>query len=309
MHDIVATGRITLAGDRAGSFGRRLVPYHTTYSALSAAVGGCGAFPSSLGKPRVAGSGAEADDNSVSTSRTPPLISSGDNSSSLACAINCSICCASGRLSRRASSSARCSRLRASLWSPSFARCKSVIARFARPTSSSSTSPSSSYDRQLLLAADFQRLVELTARLQDVGDPAHRHGARAHVAEALVDRQLLLVADSQRLVELRRGPAGCRRSGPSSRRARARRRAAHRPAAPPRGGSSAPRRLRRGPAGCRRSGPSSRRASARRRAAHRPAAAPRGGFAAPRRVAPRACRMSAIWPIVTARERTSPRRS
>ena len=57
-------------------------------------------------------------------------------------------------------------------------------------------------DRQLLLAADAQRLVELAAALQDVGDLAHRHGARAHVAEALVDRQLLLAADAQRLVEL-----------------------------------------------------------------------------------------------------------
>ena len=40
-------------------------------------------------------------------------------------------------------------------------------------------------DRQLLLAADAQRLVELAARLQDVGDLAHGDGARAHVAEPL----------------------------------------------------------------------------------------------------------------------------
>ena len=60
-------------------------------------------------------------------------------------------------------------------------------------------------DRQLLLAADAQGLVELAAGLEDVGDLAHGDGARADVAEALVDRQLLLAADAQGLVELAAG--------------------------------------------------------------------------------------------------------
>ena len=106
-----------------------------------------------------------------------------------------------------------------------------------------------------------------------------------------------------------RGPARCRRSCPSSRRARARRRAAHRPAAAPRCGFSAPRRVGRGPARCRRFCPSSRRASARRRAAHRPAAASSLRIFSASSSWPRACKMSAILPIVTARERTSPSRS
>jgi hypothetical protein len=38
-------------------------------------------------------------------------------------------------------------------------------------------------DRQLLLGADFERLVELPAFHQDVGDATHRHGPLAHVAE------------------------------------------------------------------------------------------------------------------------------
>jgi hypothetical protein len=52
---------------------------------------------------------------------------------------------------------------------------------------------------------DLQRLVELPAGLQNVGDFAHRDGARAHVADPLIDRQLLLLADLQRLVELASG--------------------------------------------------------------------------------------------------------
>ena len=60
-------------------------------------------------------------------------------------------------------------------------------------------------DRQLLLAADAQGLVEIAAGLEDVGDLAHGYGARADVAEALVDRQFLLAADAQGLVEIAAG--------------------------------------------------------------------------------------------------------
>ncbi|MFO0647806.1 MAG: hypothetical protein U0326_16325, partial [Polyangiales bacterium] len=37
-------------------------------------------------------------------------------------------------------------------------------------------------DGKLLLPSDAQRLVELTARLEDVGDLAHRDRARTHIA-------------------------------------------------------------------------------------------------------------------------------
>ena len=70
-------------------------------------------------------------------------------------------------------------------------------------------------DRQLFLAADAQGLVEIAARLEDVGDLAHGDGARADVAEALVDRELLLAADAQGLVEIAAPLAEYRRSCPS----------------------------------------------------------------------------------------------
>ena len=59
-------------------------------------------------------------------------------------------------------------------------------------------------DRQLVLLADAQGLVELAAGTQDVGDLAPSDGGLADVAEVLGDRQLILLADAQGLVVARR---------------------------------------------------------------------------------------------------------
>ena len=163
------------------------------------------------------------------------------------------------------------------------------------------TSPSSLEDRQLFLPADAQRLVELAAGLQDVGDLAHGHRPRRDVAEPLVDRQLLLLADAQRLVVL---AAGLQDVGDLAHGDRPRPDVAEplvdRQLLLPADAQGLVQ-LARGPAGCRRSCPWSPPRDARRRAARRPAAPPRGGCAGPRPVRPRACRMSAILPMVTAR--------
>ena len=95
--------------------------------------------------------------------------------------------------------------------------------------------------RQLLLPSDAQGLVELAARLQDVGDLAHRDCARVDVAQPLVDRQLFLASDAQRLVELAR----CIQDVGDLAHVMARERTSpsvHTPAAAPRVGCAGPRR-------------------------------------------------------------------
>src|SRR4051794_9369893 len=56
--------------------------------------------------------------------------------------------------------------------------------------------------REPLLQMHAKRLVQLATAVQNVGDLAHRHGARAHIAQALIDRQLFLAPDAKRLVQL-----------------------------------------------------------------------------------------------------------
>ena len=57
-------------------------------------------------------------------------------------------------------------------------------------------------DGDLLLDSNAERLVEFPAGLKDVGNPALRDGAFAHVAESLEDGELFLDSDAKRLVEV-----------------------------------------------------------------------------------------------------------
>ena len=109
-------------------------------------------------------------------------------------------------------------------------------------------------DRQLLLAADAQRLVELAPGLQDVGDLAlvtarERTSPRRSKTGSCSSRRMRSASSSS--------PRAWRMSAilPWVMARRARRRGARRPAAAPRGGCAAPRRARRAPRGCRRSCP------------------------------------------------------
>ena len=52
------------------------------------------------------------------------------------------------------------------------------------------------------MLSNAQRLVELSAGLEDVGDFALGDGDRAHLAESFIDGEFFMLSNAQRLVEL-----------------------------------------------------------------------------------------------------------